>query len=323
MRNVIILFLALVLVTSCVPKNQYDAAVTELNYYRGQSEKADSLETSQAISTYNSSGSTQLELDRTIQQLESVTATNISLNRSFQDLRTRYDELLEQNQQLLSASGEQVSTLQQNLADRAAQVSAQEQALREKELELLAREQQLAQVAPNANSAPTGYGQVNNPLPATGSTALTESQSTILRQNQLQSQLSQSLIGYPRNEVSIYPIDDNKVQLTMAEGRLFSAGFDLSPDGQAMLQRIAQVFQAYPTADYSVVGHAHTAFDAVSAYENSTDRAISVTQYLVSHGIDARQIIAAGQGYYNPIAANDTPAGQAANRRTDIIITLE
>ncbi|MEL6358015.1 MAG: OmpA family protein, partial [Bacteroidota bacterium] len=313
-------------IVACVPRDQYNAALTELNYYRSASEKADSLEAIEAISTYNTTGSAELELQRRIQQVESLTATNISLNSSFKDLRSRYDDLLKQNKELLSASGEQVTSLQESLADRAAIVSEQEQSIRQKEIELQAREQQLAQLEasmatrgadnpnPYGGPAPSSYG--NTPI------ALSETQNSALRQNQLQNQLAQTLVGYPRQAVYTNRIGSNQVAITIAQNQLFADGFILSANGRSLLQRIAVSLQAYPDAEVKVVGHSDASVDAISAYENSTDRAIAIAENLIGHGVNPRAILAAGQGYYNPIAPNTTATEMAQNRRTDIIITL-
>lgn len=324
MRTLAALFLLALLLSACVPQNQYNATVTELNYYRAQAQKADSLEASQAVSTYNTSGAADVELSRRIQQVESLTATNRSLNRSFEDIRARYDELLAQNQSLLSSSGEQISQLQQNLADRVAQVSQQEAALREKEIALQAREQQLSQVGlDNTAQSPAIYSQVSSPVAYESSAkSLSAAQQQALKHNQLQNELVQSLLAYPRNEVSISPTNEGDLMLRLSEKSLFSNSFTLTNEGRTLLQRIAQVLQAHPNAQLEVVGHSDAAVDAVAAFEQGTDRAILVAQNLISHGIRPQYILAASQGYYVPVAGNTTDADRAANRRTEIRITL-
>lgn len=323
MRTIAALFLLALLLSACVPQNQYNATVTELNYYRNQAQEADSLAASQAVTTYNSGGSMDMELSRRIQQVEALTATNMSLNRSFEDIKARYDDLLAQNQLLLSNSGEQISQLQQNLADRVAQVSQQEAALREKEIELQAREQQLAQVNTDApatyGSQPVNFGGNES---SSSIKSLSTAQQEALKHNQLQNSLAESLLAYPRNEVNVSPTKEGNLMVQLSENSLFSDGFSLTSAGRNLLQRIAQVLQAYPNAQLEVIGHSDASLDAISAFEQGTDRAISVTQNLVSHGIRPQYILAASRGYYLPIAANNTAAERAANRRTEILITL-
>lgn len=58
-----------------------------------------------------------------------------------------------------------------------------------------------------------------------------------------------------------------------------------------------------------------------SNWELSTKRATNVLQLLISQGgVAPQRIEAVGLGEYRNIASNDTPQGQAQNRRVDIII---
>lgn len=317
--------LALLLALSaCVPQNQYNATVTELNYYRNQAQRADSVATNQQVSTYNSTGSSDMELRQRIQQVEALTATNMSLNRSFEDLNARYNELLSQNQLMLTNSGDQITNLQQNLADRVAQVSAQEAALRQKEMELQAREQQLAQVGAAFDSqAPATYGSIASPQAYdTQAKSLTMAQQQALKNNRLQNDLSQTLLSYPRTAANVLPTENGEVLVTLSEGSLFTNGFLLSVEGRNLLQRIALVLQAYPEAKVEVIGHGDASVDAVAAFELGSDRAIAITQNLISHGVRPQRLLAASKGYYAPIASNTTAADQASNRRTELLITL-
>ncbi|MDZ7846643.1 MAG: OmpA family protein [Owenweeksia sp.] len=52
----------------------------------------------------------------------------------------------------------------------------------------------------------------------------------------------------------------------------------------------------------------------------STDRARAVYDYLVEQGIAANRLSYEGFGDTKPVASNDTEAGRAQNRRTEIRI---
>jgi flagellar motor protein MotB len=47
---------------------------------------------------------------------------------------------------------------------------------------------------------------------------------------------------------------------------------------------------------------------------------MSVVRYLVAHGVNANILSAQAFGQTNPVAPNDTPDGQAKNRRVEIMI---
>ena len=53
----------------------------------------------------------------------------------------------------------------------------------------------------------------------------------------------------------------------------------------------------------------------------SAERAVSVANYLISHGVKPDLISAQAFGETHPVAANDTPEGRAKNRRVDITLT--
>jgi chemotaxis protein MotB len=53
----------------------------------------------------------------------------------------------------------------------------------------------------------------------------------------------------------------------------------------------------------------------------SAKRAVSIANYLTSHGVKPDLISAHGFGETNPVASNDTPEGKAKNRRVDITLT--
>jgi chemotaxis protein MotB len=53
----------------------------------------------------------------------------------------------------------------------------------------------------------------------------------------------------------------------------------------------------------------------------SAERAVSVVNYLVSHGVKPDLISVQAFGETHPVAANDTPEGRAKNRRVEITLT--
>lgn len=58
-----------------------------------------------------------------------------------------------------------------------------------------------------------------------------------------------------------------------------------------------------------------------SNWELSAARAVSVVKYLISQGVPARRLVAAGFGEYHPIDPGDTPQAYAKNRRIEFKLT--
>lgn len=121
------------------------------------------------------------------------------------------------------------------------------------------------------------------------------------------------------------PVSCDNLQATvdadLAVPLKFETGSDkLSADGVAQLSNVVPDLKACPDAKLTVVGHTdNTGTDAINA-PLSEARAKSVSAYLVSQGIAADAITSKGEGSSNPVASNDTEAGRAQNRRTEITV---
>jgi peptidoglycan-binding protein ArfA len=92
----------------------------------------------------------------------------------------------------------------------------------------------------------------------------------------------------------------------------------LTSDAQQQLAGVVSAVKACPDVKLTVVGHTdNTGTDAINK-PLSDDRAKAVAAYLVSQGIPADSVSSQGAGSSEPIADNNTAAGRAQNRRTDI-----
>jgi chemotaxis protein MotB len=108
-----------------------------------------------------------------------------------------------------------------------------------------------------------------------------------------------------------------------------SGGYQLSPAGQAELaNNIAPKLRGLQNAKVVVYGYTDNA-PVLPALQRqgipdnlvlSTRRAASVVTFLVSQGVNPNIISAKGVGDTRPVAPNDTPQGQAQNRRIEITV---
>ena len=93
----------------------------------------------------------------------------------------------------------------------------------------------------------------------------------------------------------------------------------LKPAGKANLdQFLAGLAGAKVTGIY-VVGHTDSIGSDAYNQTLSEKRAAAVADYLVSKGVPAAAIKAAGKGEAQPIADNGSKAGRATNRRTEVV----
>jgi outer membrane protein OmpA-like peptidoglycan-associated protein len=95
----------------------------------------------------------------------------------------------------------------------------------------------------------------------------------------------------------------------------------LLPSSKPLLDEVVTVMKEHPDIEHvRVGGHTDSTGDKAHNLKLSDDRAASVKQYLVDHGIAADRLASKGYGEARPIADNKTEEGRAQNRRVDIHI---
>jgi chemotaxis protein MotB len=127
-------------------------------------------------------------------------------------------------------------------------------------------------------------------------------------------------------------IDAGKLQVYIRNGRmlvklpdnvLFDPGkTDIKTAGKDAIAQLTAVLQAIPDRKFQVAGHndnspIHTA-RFPSNWELSTERAVKVVEFMIKSGMEEKRLSAAGLADNDPVAANDTPAGKAQNRRIEV-----
>lgn len=106
----------------------------------------------------------------------------------------------------------------------------------------------------------------------------------------------------------------DKVQFEFNSAELKDVSFSLLDEVSAVMKDNPQIEQL------QVEGHTDTTGTLARNRTLSQQRAESVRNYLVKQGIAKKRLIAKGFGPDKPIASNDTPEGQEANRRVEFNI---
>jgi len=95
---------------------------------------------------------------------------------------------------------------------------------------------------------------------------------------------------------------------------------EIDPGSARVLDEVAQVMAAHPTARIRVEGHTDNTGVRGTNLQLSQARAESTRAYLMTKGIGSDRVEAVGYGSDRPIASNDVPSGRAENRRTEIVV---
>jgi chemotaxis protein MotB len=122
--------------------------------------------------------------------------------------------------------------------------------------------------------------------------------------------------------------DAGTITVTLDNAILFASGkASLKSATSTELDHILSVLKRkYAGKEIDVVGHTDTDPIRKSAWKDnwelSAQRALSVTRYLVKHGISDDLVRASGCGPARPIASNATNTGKATNRRVEIVVHM-
>lgn len=129
-------------------------------------------------------------------------------------------------------------------------------------------------------------------------------------------------------------IDSGRVRLTFRRGMivmqlpdevLFRSGrVELKAEGREVLTVVGEAIASIRDRRFLVAGHTDDqpiqASNWTSNWHLSSARSLVVLDVLLEAGIEPEQIAAAGFGEYDPVTENDTPEGQAQNRRTEVMV---
>lgn len=103
---------------------------------------------------------------------------------------------------------------------------------------------------------------------------------------------------------------------------LFRSGEAGLKEGNARnLDKLVAFMDAYPERTATIEGHTDSVGRSESNLVLSQQRADAVKAYLVTRGVSATRIVAAGMGEHSPVADNESVNGRLQNRRVDIIVT--
>jgi chemotaxis protein MotB len=143
--------------------------------------------------------------------------------------------------------------------------------------------------------------------------------------NKLRKTIADALVNFKSDELSVY-IKDGNVYVSLQEKLLFKSGSAVvDPKGISALGTLAQVLNSTPDVNVDIVGHTDTVPIRRPNFQDnwalSVGRSTAIVRILTADGFDPHRITASGRAEFHPVAPNDTDAGRASNRRTEIILS--
>jgi chemotaxis protein MotB len=144
--------------------------------------------------------------------------------------------------------------------------------------------------------------------------------------SRLKNTISEALMNYKTDELTVY-IKDGKVYVSLEEKLLFKSGSDVvDPKGKEALKSLVDVLKN--TKDITVIIEGHTDNVPIKTkifkdnWDLSTARATSIIRIMTKdYSFDSDRITASGRSQFHPVKTNETDAGRASNRRTEVILS--
>lgn len=246
-------------------------------------------------------------------------------NKKYNELQSKYDALQQRSrdlnqkyqgsQQDLSGSSSRVKSLEEQIASEKANVKALQDALDKCLNSTSQGNVNISKLVDEINSSNKYIQQL------VSAKNKSDSLNMVLTNN-----LTRSLSREEIKDVDVQVLK-GVVYISLADNMLYKSGsYEILPAAGATLSKIAKIITDYKDYEVLIEGNTDNVPISQTNIRNNWDlsalRASSVVQALQNtYGVEPKRLTAGGRGEYNPLAGNDTEAGKAKNRRTQIIIT--
>lgn len=109
--------------------------------------------------------------------------------------------------------------------------------------------------------------------------------------------------------------------VNMADVLFDSGKYNLKPDAQIKLAKLAGIIQSHPGLSLAIEGHTDNIGSDEANMKLSQQRADTVRSFLIQQGLAPDMVSAVGLGKAGPVADNSTNEGRQKNRRVEIIVS--
>ena len=121
--------------------------------------------------------------------------------------------------------------------------------------------------------------------------------------------------------VAVTQTPDNRLKLDIPSDISFDVGrSDIKPNFRSVLDTFANGLVKNPTSTINIVGHTDSSGSDTVNNPLSLNRAAAARDYIAARGVATSRFTIDGRGSREPIAANDSAANKAKNRRVEIYV---
>lgn len=254
---------------------------------------------------------------------EEVTRKEEEIRRKEEEIIRREKDMDELKRNMEKERAE-INRLQKDLQDKNDNINSLQGDKSELEKSLKERELKLKELDNQLKSREDKVKELENSL-ASREKRVKELEAAIASRDakakELKDKLNQALLGFQSSDLSVEE-RNGKVYVSLSQNLLFSTGSSkLDSKGAGAIAKLSDVLNKNIDIDVLVEGHTDTDGDEKMNWELSSKRSLSIVDEMVKAKVNPARITAAGRGEHMPVAPNDTEAGKAKNRRTDIILS--
>lgn len=304
-----ILLLSLLSLSSCVSNKKYQELNLLKNHYKEQAE------TLRKVEAERDALALQLEEQRQKQQQTKDQLTEISLDMI--EKKTR----LEEREKSLERLETEHQRLQAGYAEDRQKWSAQldnaQRAYERKEMEAERLFYMLGEDRNLLDSTLFTYEDSERRL-----MRFHRERDRIMAEMATLGERLQKEIG--RTAADQFTLSSDSVSLTLRLEYDFlyeESGDALSAPGARAIRHIARILKDFQAYQLTVAAHTSASGSTDNQWNACLTRAALVTTALAKNGLPPEKLTAASRGSFHPIAGEDSPEGQLANKRTELIIS--
>ncbi len=314
-----IFLLGIIIITSCVPKKEFQTLQKKKNDCTEELEKVKSQKREMEVENKEMKSRLNVleeRLDR-FQEDSVDRAKRVTFyKKENEKLENKYQSLKETQEKLLKGTTTETRELLREIQNSQEQLQAKEDRLREVENNLNDERRNLKQLRNELENKQQRLVELER--------ILNQKDSVV---QAIKNKVSNALLGFEGQGLDVH-IKNGKVYVSLEEKLLFQSGStQIDQTGREALKKLAKVLEKNKDINIMVEGHTdnvpYISDEAVKDnWDLSVKRATAVVRILTKHSnIAGERIIAAGRSKYLPLEPNNSEAAKRRNRRTEIILT--